>query len=86
MSTCPDADINPATPFIAMLLSVTTVSIPFPPAKVNVSPELNVSFVPESADKVNEVVMLEIFEALVAIPAANDADVETKDPEISDAI
>lgn len=30
--------------------------------------------------------MLEIFEALVAIPAAKEAEVETKDPEISVAI
>ena len=62
-----------------MLLSETTVDIPFPPENVNVSLELNVSFVPESAANVKE----------VEIPAMSDAieaEVEVKDPEMLAAI
>ena len=84
--TCAELDISPATPFIAILLLVTTVSIPLPPANVKVSPEAKESFVPESADKVKEVDILEILEALVKMSAANEAEAFPKDPDISLAI
>ena len=69
-----------------MLLLVTTVSIPFPPANVKVSPDAKLSFVPESADRVKEVDILAILEALVKMSAAKEAEAFPKDPDISLAI